>query len=441
MDATLETVLVGDNPWLEDRSRLRPWLKGRVPSSYVPRRALEQARRRWSDGGKAHLVIGPRQAGKSTAVWAYLAEQGKPVLFLDCEQPLVRAWLSSPPSFLADYGRLVTEPVLLFIEEAQHLEEAGLFIKGLVDRGIGVPILVTGSSSYHLGAKTRESLAGRATRSRLLPFSFTEVCQDLGSVSPLMREHQTRERFARHLAYGGYPAVWLARESEQVLTDLVEAVVLRDASDLFRITRPDAFRHLLRLVATQVGSQVNHAEWASILGIGRDTVASYLGILEESHILATLPPFAGGKRFELTGRPKMGFVDNGVRNRLLHDFKPLPERADAGPALEAWVFAELRKHLPAEATVHFWRSTSGAEVDFVVVYGDRLLGIEVKAQALIRPTLPRSARSFLEAYRPSLFLVVNTGLSHREQVEASPVRWIEPAALGGVVEEWWSLVR
>lgn len=437
MDASLETVLAGDNPWLADRARLRPWLKGRVPSGYLPRQAVEQARSRWGESNRAHLVIGPRQAGKSTAIWAYLAEQGKPVLFLDCEQVLVRSWLSSAPLFLADFELLVPEPVPLFIEEAQHLEEAGLFVKGLVDRGIGVPILVTGSSSYHLGAKTRESLAGRATRSRLLPFSFSEVCQDLDQAAPLIREHQARERFARHLAYGGYPAVWLARDSEQVLTDLVEAVVLRDASDFFRIARPDAFRHLLRLVATQVGSQVNHAEWASILGIGRDTVASYLGILEESHILATLPPFAGGKRFELTGRPKMGFVDNGVRNRLLHDFKPLPERADAGPALEAWVFAELRKHLPPEATVHFWRSSSGAEVDFVVVYGDRLLGIEVKAQALARPTLPRSARSFLEAYRPALFLVVNTGLSHHERVEASTVRWIEPPALGEVVEEWW----
>src|SRR4029077_17274175 len=106
-----------------------------------------------------------------------------------------------------------------------------------------------------------------------------------------------------------------AENPEVLLSDLLESMVLRDASDLFRIGRPDAFRQLLRLLAGQAGSLVNLSEWASILGIARDAVASYPDILEASHLILSLTPFAGGKRVELTARPKIYLLDNGLRNR------------------------------------------------------------------------------------------------------------------------------
>ena len=435
MDRNLQTILLRDNPWLLDPERLREWLRLRLPTTYLPRLAASSAQERWNESDRAHLVVGPRQAGKSTALWAYLARREKPAFFVDCEQGIVREWCRSAPLFLDDLERLVPQPVTLFFEEIQHLEEAGLFLKGLVDRRIGVPVLVTGSSSYHLGARTRESLAGRATRTRLLPLSFAEVCQDLTDKSAIVRDRLREERFARHLVFGGYPAVWLSDAPEVLLNDLVEAIVLRDASDLFRITRPDAFRQLLRLLAGQIGSLVNLSEWASILGIGRDTVASYLDILESSHILMTLSPFAGGKRVELTARPKVFLLDNGIRNRLAYDFRPLEERTDAGPLLENWVATELWKVLPDGATLHFWRSASGAEVDFVISRGDHVLPVEVKASRLGRPLLSRSLRSFLGAYQPARTLIVNAGLTHVSREGTTEVEWILPVDLATRVGE------
>lgn len=426
MDRDLQTILLRDNPWLVDSAELPAWLRARLPEVFLPRRAGGE---RWRTPGRAHLVVGPRQAGKSTRIWAHLAELGQPALYVDCEQALVQAWCRSAPLFLEDLEKVVPEPVTLFFEEAQHLPEAGLFFKGLVDRKIGVPILVTGSSSFHLGARTRESLAGRATRTRLLPLSLDEVCDDLAGKPQLARARLTTERFSRHLTIGGYPEVWLSDTPEVLLTDLVEAIILRDASDLFKISRPDAFRRLLRLAASQAGNLINHSEWASILGISRDTVASYLEILESGHVVAIVPPFAAGRRAELTSTPKVFLVDNGIRNQLVRDFKPLEERADAGPTLENWAFGELWKALPEAATLHFWRSASRAEVDFVVVRGERILGVEIKAASLQRPTLRRAARSFLDAYRPQRFLLVNTGLVHRETVGETEVRWIGPEGL------------
>jgi len=215
--------------------------------------------------------------------------------------------------------------------------------------------------------------------------------------------------------------------------------VCRNLADRARIARPDAFRQLLRLIAGQAGQLVNLSQWASILGIGRETVASYLEILEASHIIFTLTPFAGGRRMELTTRPKVFLLDDGLRNLLIDDFRPLAEREDAaGPLLESWVAAELRKILPAGAALHFWQSASRAKVDFVLVRGDRIVAVEVKAGRLDRPLLSKSVHSFLAAYQPAATLIVNSGLSHRQPAGTAAtgeVEWLLPIHLAARITE------
>jgi len=424
MDRDLQTILLRDNPWIEDPGTLGRWLGSHLPETFIPRDILDSAGGRWQESDRAHLVVGPRQAGKSTAIWAHLGTVGKPALFIDCEQSLVQLWCRSAPLFLADLGEIAPSPVTLFFEEAQHLENAGLFLKGIVDRGVEAPVLVTGSSSFHLGAKIRESLAGRATREQLLPLSLREVSHDLEGLPGLARSRVSEKRLERHLIYGGYPEVWLGDSPEALLADLVEAIILRDASDLFRIGRPDAFRRLLRLAASQACNLVNLSEWASVLGISRDTVASYLEILEAGHVVAMVPPYAGGRRSELTKTPKVFFIDNGIRNHLVHSFHRPDERVDSGPAVENWVFGELRKTLPFGMDIHFWRSTSKAEVDFVIDTGSAIVGLEIKAGTIGRPSIPRSARSFIEAYRPKRFLMVSTDRFDPERIGATEVSWI-----------------
>lgn len=437
MDRDLRTFLLADNPWLTQESRLQAWLRRNLPNPMMPRLGLATARSQWTEANRAHLLVGPRQAGKSTAIWAHLAERGEPFLFVDCGHLLVRAWCTAPPLVIADLESLLPHPVPLYFEEVQRLDEAGLFLKGLVDRRVGVPILASGSSAYHLQARTRESLAGRATRSRLLPFSFAEVCQGTSELSAVARQAEVARRLERHLRYGGYPAIWLSENPEIGLSQLVEAVLIRDASDLFRIARPDAFRRLLQLIAGQVGSLVNLTEWASVLGVSRDTVASYLEILESSHVVASISPYIGGKRAEVTSRPKVYLVDSGIRNRLLHDFRPLSERQDAGPLLENWIFSELWKGLPEGASLHFWRGTSGSEVDFVLARGDALVPIEVKVGPL--PQIPRSFRSFLDAHRPFAALLVNGAIERRDRVGGTEVIWLRPERLNETVNELFSL--
>ncbi len=423
MDSTLLAILEADNPWLRGDPDLERWVRRRLPERWIERAADTSS---WGGAEQAHLVVGPRQAGKSSLVWQHVGKLGGPVLFLDCEQALVRRWCSSAALFLRDVEGLVPPGTPLFFEEVQHLEDAALFLKGLVDRRPGAPLLVTGSASFQLGSGTRESLAGRATRTRLLTLSGAEVTADHGTLPEVLRRQRVEETLERHRVVGGYPEAWTSERPGEVLARLVEAFVLRDASDLHRIARPDAFRRLMRLVALQTGSLVNLSEWASVLGIARDTVAAYLELLADAHVLAELRPFAGGRRVEVTSRPKVYFLDPGLRNQILGDLRPWSTRADRGPLLETWVLSEVAKAMPHQHALHFWRSGSGAEVDFVVDRGRDLLAVEVKASELARPTVPRSARSFVQAYRPAELWIVNLALSLADRLGSTRLRWMTP---------------
>lgn len=437
MTAALREVVEASNPWLADPSALGAEAARRLPERLVPRAARTGLADVLGDDLHAHLVIGPRQAGKSTTLWSLVGE-ARGLLYLDCEERLVQAWCTSPSVFATEAAEFLPPGGVLFLEEAQSLPEAGRFLKGLVDRRTGWTILVTGSASFHLLSRTRESLAGRATRHRVWPLSLEEVGTAPQGAPPAALRRARRLALDRLLVTGGYPEVWTSQEPRRVLGRLVEAFVLRDASDRFRIARADAFRTMMHLAAGQVGDRVNRSEWASILGISVNTVADYLGILEETHIIAQPRPFAGGKRSELTSTPKLFFVDNGLRNHLAGGFDPLDRRADLGKLMENLVFSELHKRYPWPGQVRYWRTRNGAEVDFVLEpEPGRLIGIEVKARSGARPRLPRSARSFITAYEPEQLLMVHRGEPHEEQHGSTMVRWVPAELLPEALPPAW----
>ena len=423
MNATLLQVIRVTNPWLEDPKALATWAR-RMPG-WIER--ILPAADRWPLPGKAHMLLGARQVGKSSWLRHRLAASPSPPLLLNAEELSVQTWARSAALALADLRRLMPPDAPVILEEAQHLQEAGLFLKGLIDGGLSNPLYVTGSSAWHLHARTRESLAGRAARVFVHPLGLHELAPR--GLPPLLREAKARELAMQAAVTGGYPEVVTGSDRAATLSALLEAFVIRDASDLFRIKHLEAFRRLLLLVAGQVGSLVNASEWAGHCGISRDTVEHYLDILVESHILHRVAPFAGGKRAEVTHQPKVYFCDNGILNAVSLRFEPFAERVDRGPLWESLVGAELRKHLdPLHpfGVLRYWRSTSRAEVDFVIEREDGLWGVECKASAMPRPALTRSARSFIDAYGPRRFVVANLGLHHDEIVGETRVSWRGP---------------
>ena len=410
LSSEVQNRILQYNPWLIHPDQANALIHRYLPEIYV----LRQAEPVKLHNDRALLIVGPRQSGKSTLAWRLLQSCSPNILYLNLEDPLLRSALGGAIDLVALLRESYQFIKAVFLDEAQHLADAGLFVKGLVDAKPGIPVLVTGSSSFHLMSKTRESLAGRADRLRLLPFSLKELLLHEKPANPIASKNHSKNIFARQMIYGSYPAVYLAtadQDRARLLSDLAEALILRDASDLFRIRRVDVFRKLLTLLARQTGSLVNFSELASICRVDAGTIHAYVEILEESHIVKVIRPFAGGKRRELTTSPKVYFVDNGIRNQLLNSFSTdISLRTDKGALMENWVFSELYKRLPLMASIHFWRSKAGGEVDFVVEQAGKLMALEVKAANLDRPRLSRSAHSFIEAYQPERFVVLNLSL-------------------------------
>lgn len=431
MDNLIRQRILQLNPWLATPARLGETVRRQVPATWIPRRIDLGG---FSDRTRAKLIVGPRQVGKSTWLWHHLGSRPPAsLLYLQCEEALVRAWLDSPVAFLDDLGRELPEVDTLFIEEAQHLADAGLVVKGLVDARLDLDIFVTGSSAFHLDAGTRESLAGRAVRRVLWPLSLAEVAAAKPGEAPLAATARADAAVDRQWLYGGYPRPFLTGDPEGELADLVEAFIIRDASDRFRIQHVNAFRRLLQLAATQAGQMVNLSEWSAHLGIAASTVRDYLTVLEESFIIQRVPAFSGGRRSEITSAQRVHFCDVGVRNAVIRAFGPdLKLRPDRGALAESWVFGEILKSVPRPWGVHYWRAKGGAEMDVVLVLGDRLIGVEVKAG---RATVSRSVRSFADAYAPETIVLVS-GAAAETPPPLGPTSLVTSsfAALGGHLE-------
>lgn len=428
MDSHLLRGICRWNPWLERPATWDDAVKRKLPAPFVSRSPALPV----GDGqvGRALLVVGPRQAGKSTFLWHLIGSRHARCLYLHCEDPLIATWCASPSSFAADFDELPGPPEAIFLDEAQRLPNAGLFVKGLVDIGLPVPIYVTGSSSYHLGSRVRESLAGRASRLCLYPFSLREVVDfEAPSRGGAAVRLAAQRAWSRQMRFGCFPDIYLHDGEERRLFDLVEAFVIRDASDLFRIQKPAALRKLLHLMAGQVGNLVNMSEWATLCQLSAPTAADYAAILEEAHVVRLLPVFHGGKRAELTATSKVYFVDNGIRNLLVGDFSAVENRADRGSLFENWLFGELTKMLPQPGDLHYWRTKSGAEVDFVLYRpGLPPVAIEAKLNGCA-PKLSRGARSFIEAYAPSHFITVSADAQGETTVSGTPCIWCRPHEL------------
>lgn len=413
------------SPWIPRPEQADSFLDSYLPENYLPRKVhctFEQ--------NKAFVLVGPRQVGKTTLAWKSLQSLMPEVLYINMEDPLLKTSLDSPFEFAECFRDRYASVKALFFDEIQHMREAGLFVKGFIDSKPGIPVLVTGSSSFHLRSRTRESLAGRAVRQTLYPFSVQEILSNLAPRNIPAKERAEIEVITHQCIYGSYPEVYLSQDTtrkEAVLSNLVEALILRDASDIFLVRRIDAFRRLLGLLAGQMGDIVNMSELASSCGVDVGSISSYLEILEEAHVIHQTKPFAGGKRRELLSVPKVHFIDNGIRNQLVQNFSShLNSRVDKGKLFENWVFSELVKAVHLQGSIRYWRSKGGAEVDFVVELANRIFGIEVKFGSFKKQKISRSARSFIDAYKPEKFLVVNMNQAMNTHIGETQVHFIKP---------------
>ncbi|MBT4289481.1 MAG: ATP-binding protein, partial [Deltaproteobacteria bacterium] len=366
------------------------------------------------------VLIGPRQAGKTT-LGKYLCQtlinQGRfrSLIYLNCDYFEVRNWLNQGPQFLnqvLDQFELV-KPIL-FIDESQRLENPGLLLKAIVDLNRSIKLITSGSSQLEIKAKIQEHLTGRQLEALILPFSQLEL-------------KKSKIELAQQLIFGSYPQIVKVEQKEIILSQLFSNYISKDIIELLKLGKPDMMRNLIGLMAHSVGQLVNYQQLAVDCKSTIPTIQNYLSILEQTYVLKALKPFVGNKRTEITANPIYYFLDNGFRNQALQNFSLLERRSDAGFLVENFVLQEIMKYKTQHFKnwdIYFWRTKSGAEVDFVVKAGERIVPIEVKYQNMKAPKLTRGFRSFLKSYQPSLSAVITKSFTAKVNEENGTVMFL-----------------
>ncbi len=315
--------------------------------------------------GKAIIVVGARQVGKTTLIKELLKD--KDYLFLDADDPATRNTLTTPTteqirSFIGGYK-------YIFLDEAQRIKDIGLTLKIITDQFKEVQLFVSGSSSFDLGNQLNEPLTGRKWEYELFPISWEEYENKIGVI-------KSEQQLENRLLYGLYPEIINNQgEEREMLKNLVNSYLYRDILAFSDIRKPEVLEKLLQALALQIGSEVNYNELSRLVGINKTTVQKYIDILEKGYVVFRLNGFDRNIRNEIKRNRKIYFYDNGVRNMIIGNFSSLDLRMDKGALWENFLISERRKqnlYKNTFAKMYFWRTKQQQEIDFVEEKDGRL---------------------------------------------------------------------
>ncbi|NOZ45239.1 MAG: ATP-binding protein [Chlorobi bacterium] len=350
--------------------------------------------------GKVIILLGARQTGKSTLM-RYLQKQSenKKSIFLDCDDPQTRSILQnqSTPNLL----QLINDNKIVFIDEAQRVENIGLTLKQIHDNKPQCQIVVSGSSAFELANKINEPLTGRKWEYHLFPLSFTEM-ENHTSWFDEKRLLETR------LIFGSYPDVINNQGNEiQILRSLSNSYLYKDIFVFQDVRKPQIIEKLLQLLAFQIASEVSYNELAKSLQINIATVEKYIDLLEKTFVIFRLPSFSRNLRNELKKSRKIYFYDNGIRNSIISNFISLDLRADVGQLWENYLVSERFKKISYQnmfCNRYFWRTTQQQEIDYIEEHSGKLFAYEFKWNENKKA---RISKTFKVAYPENEFQIIN----------------------------------
>jgi predicted AAA+ superfamily ATPase len=326
---------------------------------------------------KAVLIYGARRVGKTALIKSIIAELPQDeVLFVNGEDQIVAAQFAIRT--ITNYKLLIGSKKYLIIDEAQNIERIGSVLKLIVDEIEGIHVLVSGSSVFDLSNKLGEPLVGRQTIFQMHPIAQCE----LKLIENTFDSHGLLEV---RLIYGCYPELFHISsqdEKAEYLESIINSYLLKDILVYDGIKKSNKLMDLLRLIAFQIGQEVSIDELATNLkGISRNTVESYLDLLEKVFVIYKVSGFSRNLRKEIVKTSRYYFYDNGIRNALIRNFNSLRLRNDVGQLWENHMMIERRKFNESQKKrvyQYFWRTYDQQEIDLIEEEDGELRAFEFK---------------------------------------------------------------
>lgn len=352
----------------------------------------------------AVVVVGPRQAGKTTLLMKLFGLQ---YAIVSLEPPDIRlAAQSDPRGFLNLY------PPPIVFDEIQYAPGLLPYIKERIDanRNTTGQYILTGSQNLMLMSQVTESLAGRAAVLKLMPLTRRETARIAEDSLPWENASMpglpsiSLLELWQQILRGSYPepVTHPSREARLWQASYIQTYLERDVRNLRNLGDLTQFQVFLRALAARSAQILNLSDLARDVGIAVNTAKDWISILEASFQIIILRPYFANIGKRLVKSPKIYFMDTGLLCYLvgLRD----ADHASAGPMggaiFENWVITDLYKtflHRGEEPTMYFWRTTTGSEVDLIIETQSGLVPLEIKMSQTPRVEMAKEIRAFRQA--------------------------------------------
>lgn len=377
-------------------------------------------------------VVGPRQSGKTTLL-KQLFKSLKKAVYVDFEdRDILNLFNNDIKSF---YSLKAKGADYLFIDEFQYASDGGRKLKYLFDT-YKTKIIISGSSVLDLTHQAVKYLVGRIFIFHLYPFTFAEFLRYKNptlygnvyleskektdqflygekKIPPVVNEQVIKEihkYYAEYTVFGGYPRVVLAGDKEErilVLKNIYNTYLLREIRDILQLSTENELQKLVKALSFQIGSMAIYNELGRISSLDYKNLMRHLNILEKTFLIKMVTPYCKNKRTEIAKSPKIYFWDNGFRNMIIGSFQRLSERVDRGLLNENFVAGQLLKQ---GFDIKYWRTKSGAEIDFVIEDREANIAVEVKS-VLSSHKIGKAVYNFREKYAVDKIIILSENLS------------------------------
>ncbi len=382
------------------------------------------------------ILMGARQTGKTSLLKTQ--KTNLPAVMFDGQLPETNLLFSKVTDIIEILKIKLNEEIsgLLIIDEFQMINNISSTLKILVDNYKQLKILCSGSSSLDIVQKVEESLAGRVRMLNIYSLSFSESI--LFNDADLFNEYEKytiktsinvvsneiKNKLDEQLVFGGMPRVNLVKDPKekiQILNDIYKTYLLRDVKTYVKNKDSVGFNKLLRLLALQIGSLVNINELSRNAGLSYNRCEEYIYLLEQMYIIKLIEPYATNQRKVIKKMKKVFFLDLGIRNIIIQNFNDSEFRNDNGALFENFVYLELLKKIDSYASINFYRTRDGVEVDFIVNNMFEKISFEVKYKKLQKPVIYKGLMNFNKLENIKKSYVVNIELNtQRENINYIP---------------------